>query len=102
MMSNSNIKNLFTILMSVLLISSCGPLVPTELPVVTSAPTSQVGAASTPERESLTSQPSIVSPTEQISLTPTDPPFVLPGGRLLFSPFKKVAPEDWTCTTTEQ
>jgi Tol biopolymer transport system component len=80
MMSNSNVKGLFTILIGVLLGSSCSLSAPSELPIVTSTPM---------ERASPTPQPSIVSSTEQISPTPTERSFVLPGGRLLFTAFSK-------------
>ena len=79
-MSKSNVNGLFTILIGGLLVASCNPSVPSELPIATSAPT---------EHASPTPQPGIVPPTEQISPTPTEQSFVLPGGRLLFTAFSK-------------
>src|SRR5215207_3737635 len=78
-MSNSSVKNLFTILMSALFISSCGEPAATELPIVTAASTS-LQAATPPIKEV-----SPIPPTGQVSPTPTDQPFVLPGGRLLLA-----------------
>ncbi|MBC7877098.1 MAG: hypothetical protein H7Y59_08015 [Anaerolineales bacterium] len=72
MMSKSNMKKIFTILVGFLFISSCSQSTPTESQIVTSAPTSQ------PSTPSPTSLPTAISPT------PTDEVFVLPGGRLLF------------------
>jgi hypothetical protein len=74
-MSSSKVKKLLMILVGILLVASCSPSVLTELPFITSAP---------PERVSPTSQPSAVSPTAQVTSIPSDLPFVLPGGRLLF------------------
>ena len=79
-MSKSNMNGLFTILIGVSLFASCNPSVPSELPIATSAPT---------EHASPTPQPGIVSPTKQISPTPTEQSFVLPDGRLLFTAFSK-------------
>jgi hypothetical protein len=84
-MSNSSVKNLFTILISALFISSCGQPAAAELPIVTAASTSLQAATPPIEQLPPTSQPSAAFPTEKVSPTPTDQPFVLPGGRLLLA-----------------
>ncbi len=78
-MSKSSVKNLFTILMSALFLSSCGQSAATELPIVTAASTS-LQAATPPIKEV-----SPIPPTGQVSPTATDQPFVLPSGRLLLA-----------------
>ena len=91
-MSNSKVKELFTILMGVLLISSCGQPTPAELPIATSVSTSQSSA--TPP----TMDVSPIPPIEQVSPTPTDSPFELPGGRFLFTAYPKSGGTDITDT----
>jgi hypothetical protein len=92
MISNPNVNKLCTTLAGIFLVVSCGQPVPYELPVATSAP---------PEQVSPTSSPSIILPTEQVSPTPTDPSFVLPGGRVLFTAFAKAGGADMTDTYFE-
>jgi WD40 repeat protein len=79
-MINSRVKMLITILVGVLLITSCRQQALPELQSATSAPTSQPNVTSVP-----TSQPIVTSTMGQVSTTPAGRPFTLPSGRLLLA-----------------
>jgi Tol biopolymer transport system component len=79
-MFNSRTKKLITTLVGILLLISCSQFVPSELQSATSAPPSQPNVTSVS-----TSQTIVTSTIGQVSTTPTDQPFMLPGGRLLLA-----------------